>query len=29
MLIPVVLLICPVTVIFALYPSSQFLALGF
>ncbi|MEY4320316.1 MAG: hypothetical protein RLZZ471_257 [Actinomycetota bacterium] len=28
MLIPVVLLICPVTVIFALYPSSQFLALG-
>ncbi|MFM2320934.1 MAG: hypothetical protein RL612_81 [Actinomycetota bacterium] len=29
MLIPVVLLICPVTVIFALYPSSQFLAAGF
>lgn len=29
MLIPVVLLICPVTVIFALYPSSQFLLLGF
>jgi len=29
MLIPVVLLICPVTIIFALYPSSQFLALGF
>jgi tight adherence protein C len=29
MLIPVVLLVCPVTVIFALYPSSQFLALGF
>lgn len=28
MLIPVVLLICPVTIIFALYPSSQFLALG-
>lgn len=29
MLIPVVLLICPVTVIFALYPSSQYLAGGF
>lgn len=29
MLIPVVLLICPVTIVFALYPSSQFLALGF
>ncbi|MFM6977557.1 MAG: type II secretion system F family protein [Micrococcales bacterium] len=29
MLIPVVLLICPVTVIFALYPSSQYLAAGF
>ena len=28
MLIPVVLLICPVTVIFALYPSSQLLNLG-
>jgi tight adherence protein C len=29
MLIPVVLLICPVTIIFALYPSSQYLMLGF
>lgn len=29
MLIPVVLLICPVTIIFALYPSSQYLAAGF
>jgi tight adherence protein C len=29
MLIPIVLLICPVTVIFALYPSSQFLTIGF
>lgn len=28
MLIPIVLLVCPVTVIFALFPSSQFLALG-
>jgi tight adherence protein C len=28
MLIPVVLLICPVTVVFALYPSSQSLSLG-
>jgi len=29
MLVPVVLLICPVTVIFALFPSSQFLSAGF
>jgi len=29
MLIPIVLLVCPVTVIFALYPSSQYLVLGF
>jgi tight adherence protein C len=29
MLVPVVLLICPVTVIFALYPSGQYLAVGF
>lgn len=28
MLIPVVLLICPVTVVFALFPSSQLLSLG-
>jgi tight adherence protein C len=29
MLVPIVLLICPVTIVFALYPSGQFLALGF
>ena len=29
MLIPIVAIICPVTIVFALYPSSQFLSLGF